>query len=942
MRFLLKNILSIFFVLNTLSYPNLFAQEFEWAINIGQTDFYDFSETDNGRCTIEAMEVDSKGNIYLLGTTDDYYLDLDPGEGEFLIDNISNQPENTVYASANTFIIKLDESGSFLWAKEFGISKYKDDRAIDLALDKNDNVYTLVLAHDFSKNSPNFVLSKFDPNGNLLLRKEFYTDKPEYDYYSLSGLEVDDSENIYIYGQFNNELILTQEQANIEITGNLLTPTIIKFNPIGNYIWHKTFEDRSNNSKLKITKDNQLLFVNYIESEIERSTKIHKVSTNNGNILFSKKLDRQFFENVFINGKGEIILTGSWDEENVDADPGEGQYLLPNNVGTTSKYLLWLSEEGNFIDIKLYLGHFDFFSYAMSEDVVGNLYVGITYEKAFDADPSEGVYLLEENSDYSQGAILKFDESRAFTEALILGENGSNFGFSSIKNYQSKLYAAGIFVGTNSDFDPSENVYSLSSLVGVTIYQDGYVFKLSDCFTEAPVGDSVQVFCSSSNPRIADLEPNFEGIIWFEDNLLTNQLSKDHFLENNKTYYASYEFNGCPNPSQPLEVKVELLDEVATPILNPIQSFCKSITPKISDIKIEGDNIIWFNSENSSLSISEDEILVNGHTYYAASIIAGCQSARVPVTVELINTPIPSAESNQSFCINNNPVIADIVVDGQSLNWYLDESKSVNLIPSTAIEDGATYFVSQTLNGCESELLAINIQIFNVAPPDITNLEICALGQVRISDINVDGENIKWYKDSTINESLSPDTIIEEGDYFLTQTMFNCESSRKPVKVVKSAGRKFEIDDIIYNNQTYELKILIEGSQNYEYSIDGINYQSSNLFRDVVGGNYIIYAREVNGCYISKKAVTLVSFPKFFTPNGDGINDFWAIEPITSLSSTDTILIYDRYGKLLAELTSSNNKWDGYYNGVEMPSSDYWYLAKINGSTYNGHFSLKR
>ena len=91
-----------------------------------------------------------------------------------------------------------------------------------------------------------------------------------------------------------------------------------------------------------------------------------------------------------------------------------------------------------------------------------------------------------------------------------------------------------------------------------------------------------------------------------------------------------------------------------------------------------------------------------------------------------------------------------------------------------------------------------------------------------------------------------------------------------------------------------------------------------------------------------------MGYPKFFTPNADGIHDTWNILGIETLTDP-TVFIFDRYGKLLKQLDETSG-WDGTFNGREMPSSDYWFRLEYerpeNGivvaSTVRTHFSLVR
>ena len=137
------------------------------------------------------------------------------------------------------------------------------------------------------------------------------------------------------------------------------------------------------------------------------------------------------------------------------------------------------------------------------------------------------------------------------------------------------------------------------------------------------------------------------------------------------------------------------------------------------------------------------------------------------------------------------------------------------------------------------------------------------------------------------------------------------------------------------------------GNSTYEYSLDNGPWELVGEFEDVNGGDHVVAVRDVLGCGIVFRNVTVIDYPKFFTPNGDGNNDTWNIEGINTQPSA-TIYIYDRYGKLLKQLSPTSPGWDGTFNGNRMPSSDYWftleYVEPTNSEsrTFSAHFSLKR
>ncbi|WP_281337290.1 T9SS type B sorting domain-containing protein [Flavobacterium eburneipallidum] len=139
--------------------------------------------------------------------------------------------------------------------------------------------------------------------------------------------------------------------------------------------------------------------------------------------------------------------------------------------------------------------------------------------------------------------------------------------------------------------------------------------------------------------------------------------------------------------------------------------------------------------------------------------------------------------------------------------------------------------------------------------------------------------------------------------------------------------------------------ILIEytGVGDYEFSLDNIYYQDSPLFTGMAPGNYLAYAQDKNGCGTSNPfAIYVLDYPRFFTPNADGSNDNWKIKNLDLFPNAVTT-IFNRYGKLIAQLNANSLGWNGYFNNAALPADDYWFTLHFgNGKIVKGHFSLKR
>jgi len=235
-----------------------------------------------------------------------------------------------------------------------------------------------------------------------------------------------------------------------------------------------------------------------------------------------------------------------------------------------------------------------------------------------------------------------------------------------------------------------------------------------------------------------------------------------------------------------------------------------------------------------------------------------------------------------------------------------------------------------------NELLEINLE---------DEYYICHLEPSISLIINSGFNSYDWfYQDGTLISNTNSAVIANEGNYTLTVSQIEngvtCENSFE-FTLVRSVLPKIQQVNFEELGNNY-IEIIASGDGDFEYSIDGINYQDSNYFSNIQGGMHTVFVRDKDGCGQDSEEVTVIDYPKFFTPNDDGYNDFWQIKGIVNFPNSET-LIFDRYGKLLARIKSNDLGWNGFYNGKQMMSNDYWFRTDLgNGQTFTGHFSLKR
>lgn len=188
--------------------------------------------------------------------------------------------------------------------------------------------------------------------------------------------------------------------------------------------------------------------------------------------------------------------------------------------------------------------------------------------------------------------------------------------------------------------------------------------------------------------------------------------------------------------------------------------------------------------------------------------------------------------------------------------------------------------------------------------------------------------------------------INQIGTYTVIVTSPNGCSNSRTITVLPSDIATIDSVEITQATTNNTVTINVSGDGVYEFALDNENgfYQDSNSFSNVSPGFHEVFIKDKNGCGIVQRRIAVLGFPTFFTPNDDGFNDFWQVYGVDAEFNTGIdIQLFDRYGKLLKQMNSINNLWDGTLNGKQLPTNDYWYLATLtDGTIYRGHFTLKR
>jgi gliding motility-associated-like protein len=206
---------------------------------------------------------------------------------------------------------------------------------------------------------------------------------------------------------------------------------------------------------------------------------------------------------------------------------------------------------------------------------------------------------------------------------------------------------------------------------------------------------------------------------------------------------------------------------------------------------------------------------------------------------------------------------------------------------------------------------------------------------------------IEWFR----NDVLIPNAngislnVNQDGLYEVVATNeFGCQNSRF-IEINYSEIAQIESLTVTDLTENGSVLVTVSGIGNYLYSLNNGPYQSEPLFENLNPGIYEIFVKDVlNDCGIVSKSFAVIGIPKFFTPNGDGFNDYFEVKGVNGVFNKESkIYIYDRLGKLIYEVVPGQTGWDGTFNGNALPATDYWYRIELeDGRLLKGHFSLLR
>ena len=319
---------------------------------------------------------------------------------------------------------------------------------------------------------------------------------------------------------------------------------------------------------------------------------------------------------------------------------------------------------------------------------------------------------------------------------------------------------------------------------------------------------------------------------------------------------------------------------------------------------------------------------------------------------------VVSAETTPEICVDSQDGTIVLEISGgtapysTALNSSDDADFVLNRTDFFDMASGEYIIIVKDANGCDTNVV-VEIERGVNLNATIEPIYECS-GNTPSNYVNITLED-----DSVIGEVLYAIDSVDPADLQLNPDFRNTTPGNHYITIAHANGCIQTIDFVIEafdplvlsleQHNLNEITAIAEGGrEEYTYYFDGIDNGNKNTFYVTRTDTYEVRVVDQNGCesiaYIFMEFID-IELPNFFTPDGDGQNDFWIPRNMEQFPEI-LIKIFDRYGRVVSEQSADSEGWDGLYSGKELPTGDYWYVIKLNGERdereFVGHFTLYR
>lgn len=401
---------------------------------------------------------------------------------------------------------------------------------------------------------------------------------------------------------------------------------------------------------------------------------------------------------------------------------------------------------------------------------------------------------------------------------------------------------------------------------------------------------------------------------------------------------------------------------------------CSQHNGSITGIKFTGaTQYEWLDANNHVVSTDADfKNAASGDYTFTASNNFGCSKTSKVYHVDLqAPSQFPQyAAAIVPSCFGNNNGSVSVATDGlaKSMRWVDSRGVTVGGQPALTNVSPGTYQLYLTdQNGCENYYNAYTVDElaeYKVASTGEIVNDQCGLKIGSISNINITGGvppyTYKWTNanNEVVGETNSI-TNLAAGKYVLNVVDTRCGNVDIPYTITDESADVLapSVSDLQLCSSGSALLIVNNAASSVTYrlydaqsSAQPIDEQKGGKFNITVNANRSYFVSQLNGTCESSRAevkiavgLSVVNIANTFTPNGDGINDYWKITSIENYPDA-IVQVFSRYGQKVYESKGYGTPFDGNLNGKKLPAGVYYYIInlKTNCNILSGSLTIIR
>lgn len=235
--------------------------------------------------------------------------------------------------------------------------------------------------------------------------------------------------------------------------------------------------------------------------------------------------------------------------------------------------------------------------------------------------------------------------------------------------------------------------------------------------------------------------------------------------------------------------------------------------------------------------------------------------------------------------------------------------------------NGVVYVRVSNTNGCYRIAVITLIVLPPVYSTVLVDKEICIEDRTTL-DAGAGFDGYTWSNGDT-TQTISNVTV---GNYWVDLQTGDC-TTRQNVTVYPT--QQPVVTNIEVSGTTITVQVT-GGTAPYQYSIDNIKWQDSNVFPDLPRGDITVYVKDSFNCVPQQVNITIPNIINVITPNNDGVNDVLDYSSLAHKPNL-TFSIFDRYGVQIFEGNKDKGyKWDGTVGGKRISTGNYWFSISWN------------